>query len=181
MNRSQRLARGTLVAFVATLASMTVWAHSASDAYLTLTVPPAAESGSDNKTIIHAQWDIALRDLDFVLKLDDNDDGNIIWGELRKHRQAIAQYAYAYLRTSADGESCALAPIRQMVDDHADGAYASLMFDIICAGAPRQLSLDYRLFFAIDPSHRAILVLRNGNDIATSVLSLENTRIDLKL
>jgi hypothetical protein len=71
--------------------------------------------------------------------------------------------------------------MRQMVDDHADGAYASLMFDIICPAAPRHLSLDYRLFFAIDPSHRAILVLRNGNDIATSVLSLEKTTIDLEL
>jgi hypothetical protein len=181
MNRYRRLARGALVALIATLASTTVSAHSASDAYLTLAVRPPAESGGDHKTIIHAQWDIALRDLDFVLKLDDNDDGNIIWGELRKHQTAIAQYAYAYLRSSADGKSCEIVPMRQMVDDHADGAYASLMFDIICAGAPRRLSLDYRLFFAIDPSHRAILVFRNGDDIATSVLSLEKTRIDLKL
>ena len=68
-----------------------------------------------------------------------------------------------------------------MVDGHADGAYASLMFDITCVGAPKRLTLDYRLFFPIDPSHRAILVFRNGDNIATSVLSSEQARIDLEL
>jgi len=29
-----------------------------------------------------ASGDIALPDLDFVLKLDDNGDGKIVWGEL---------------------------------------------------------------------------------------------------
>ena len=58
-------------------------AHSASDAYLTLMTEPAASS---RKASIHGQWDIALRDLDFVLKLDTNGDGRLTWGEVRDQR-----------------------------------------------------------------------------------------------
>jgi hypothetical protein len=47
------------------------------------------------RTVVHGQWDIALRDLDFVLKLDDNGDGKIVWGELRQH-QTVSLLTYAY-------------------------------------------------------------------------------------
>jgi hypothetical protein len=36
------------------------------------------------------------------------------------------------------------------------------------------------LFFAIDPSHRAILVMRSGEDTSTSLLAPDNPRVDLK-
>lgn len=178
MSRKDKAAGYALMSSVGVLIGVQAYAHSASDAYLTLTVQPR-ENGDVGQTRMRGQWDIALRDLDFVLKLDDNGDGNIVWGELRQHQQAIAQYAYPTLNVSADGKSCRVVPTRQMVDGHADGAYASLMFDISCAGASKRLMLDYRLFFAIDPSHRAILVFHNGENVATSVLSVDNAQINL--
>lgn len=180
MSAAARRVRRALGMLMVVLVSGLAHAHSASDAYLTVTestplVRPRTE------TVLRVQWDIALRDLDFVLKLDDNGDGNIVWGELRRHQQAIAQYALQYLRASGDGKACRLSPTGQMVDDHADGAYASLMFDIVCAGAPKRLQLDYHLFFAVDPSHRAIVVLRHADNIATALLAADKTQIDLAL
>lgn len=163
------------------LASLGVCAHSASDAYLTLTVPKPGQSMQSAKTVVHGQWDIALRDLDFVLGLDDNGDGRIVWGELRRHQAQLSEYAYRYIHANAAGNACKIEPKRQMVDYHADGAYAALFFDIECDGAPKGFTLDYQLFFAIDPSHRGILVMHSGDDFATSVLSPENSKIDLDL
>jgi hypothetical protein len=168
-------------------AAALVWAHSASDAYLTLTVQkadaPGAESATDPgaapMTVVHGQWDIALRDLDFVLGLDDNSDGNIVWRELRAHQQQLARYAYEALHFTADGKLCRITANTQKVAYHADGGYAALFFDVRCAGAPKRLRLDYALFFKIDPSHRGILVIRSKDNIATSVLSPENASIDL--
>jgi hypothetical protein len=131
--------------------------------------------------VVHGQWDVALRDLDFVLGLDDDDDGNITWAELRRHQAAIARYAYAHLHVDSGGRACAINPGRQMVDDHADGSYAVLLFDVVCSGAAQRITLDYRMFFAIDPSHRAIVVLRSGPAAATAVLSPQNARIELAL
>jgi hypothetical protein len=156
-----------------------VRAHSASDAYLNLTV----DSGSPRGMFVaHGQWDIALRDLDFVLKLDDDGDGRLSWGEVRHHQSAIERYAYGYLSFSGDsGNACVIKPLRQMIDDHADGAYAALFFDVVCKQAPRKLRLHYELFFAVDPSHRGIFVMHDHANLATAVLSPQNDVIDLTL
>jgi len=171
----------TLIAFATSVLQSIVLAHSASDAYLTLMVEnPAAHDGVA-RTVVHGQWDIALRDLDFVLKLDDDGDGRIVWGELRRHQTAVADYAYANVLFTGDGAACRIEPIRQAVDYHADGAYAALFFDIVCSGATKHLALDYRLFFKVDPSHRGILVLRSGDKVATAVLAPANANIGLDL
>jgi hypothetical protein len=150
-------------------------AHSASDAYLTLTVENSATT-----RVLHGQWDIALRDLDFVLDLDREGRGGLTWGEVRRRRPQIEAYAYQHLRFAAGAANhCVLRPLRQMIDQHADGAYAALIFDVICVGGPAPLTLDYSLFFDIDPSHRAIYVGRSGADIATAVLAPQNSKIDL--
>ena len=153
-------------------------AHSASDAYLTLTVDKA---NSRDPFVVHGQWDIALRDLDFVLQMDDDGDGRLSWGEVRRHQAAIRRYAFNFLHVAGDaGAGCAIKPARQMVDAHADGAYAVLFFDVVCNRAPGKLSIDYTIFFAIDPSHRGILVMKNGAGTASAVLSPQNSRIELR-
>jgi hypothetical protein len=156
-----------------------VQAHSASDAYLNLTVDGASPQAM---FVVHGQWDIALRDLDFVLKLDDDGDGRLSWGEVRRHQSAIERYAYASLSFSGDSDSaCVIKPTRQMIDDHADGAYAALFFDVVCKRVPLKLRLHYDLFFAIDPSHRGIFVMHDHANVATAVLSPQNDVIDLRL
>ena len=155
-------------------------AHSASDAFVTLTVQKSRELDGE-KTIVQGQWDVALRDLDFVLRLDDNGDGSIAWNELRSHQNAIAQYAYRFIHFRGDGSACLVEPDRQLVDYHADGAYAALFFTIVCKGALTHLTLDYGLFFDVDPSHRGILVMRSGDSVATAVLSPDNSHLQLPL
>lgn len=172
--------RASLALMAATIVSVAS-AHSTSDAYLTMETQPRADGRAAGDTIVHGQWDIALRDLHFVLRLDDDGDGNITWGELRKHMPEITRYAYPNLRVRADGRSCAIHPLRYAVSNHADGAYVALYFEVRCVGAPLRLQLDYRLLFATDPSHRGILVLRSGANTATSLFSPENASLDVKL
>ena len=59
-------------------------AHKPSDSYLALDVKGAQVSG---------QWDIALRDLDFAIGLDQDGDGKLTWDEIRARHAAIAAYA----------------------------------------------------------------------------------------
>jgi hypothetical protein len=156
--------------------SGTASAHSASDAYLSLTADRSAAAAGT--VIIHGEWDIALRDLDFVLKLDDDGDGRVTWGEVRRHRAALEDYAYQNLKLdTGDGRPCPIKPGRLMIDAHADGAYAALFFDAVCAGVPKELTLSYTLFFAIDPSHRGIFVMHSNSATSTALLSPQNARI----
>jgi len=159
-----------VAAILACVACALAQAHSASDAYLTLEV---------KDTVIEARWDIAMRDLHFVLGVDDDGDGAITWGELKRHRPDIESYAYRRLHATADGADCAIEPGAQLVTARADGGYVTLRFRIVCKQAPRKVTLDYRLLFDVDPTHRGIVVVRRGNAIATSLLSPDNARVEL--
>jgi hypothetical protein len=154
-------------------------AHSASDAYLTLS------ADAQNPDLLHGQWDIAIRDLDFLLALDDNGDGKVSWGEVRQHLPAIERYAYGRLAFRSGDAPCTVAPVRQLIDDHADGAYVVLMFDVTChhasaaAAATGSLNMNYGLFFDIDPSHRGIFLLHSKSGTSTAVLSPQNSSVSL--
>ncbi|MEF8713070.1 MAG: HupE/UreJ family protein [Accumulibacter sp.] len=144
------------------LASPAALAHKPSDSYLSLQV---------TETAIQGQWDIALRDLDYALGLDDNQDGAITWGELRARHTEIAAYALARLALSADGEACTTAVLEHLVDDHSDGAYAVLRFSAGCKTEPKVLSAHYRLFFDVDPQHRGLLRLEHAGQTRTAIFS----------
>lgn len=167
--------KGLLYALPLLLSAALAEAHSASDAYLTLSVD------ADESTL-HGQWDIALRDLDFVLRLDDDGNGELTWGEVKRHQPAIDHYAYEQLRfDDAAGAACSVNPTRQLIDAHADGAYAALFFDVHCAHPSKTLTMSYTLFFSVDPSHRGIFVMHSGEQTSTAVLSPQAERVVLAL
>lgn len=174
---SMRLS-STLLSSVATVITLAVYtgacAHTVSNSYLTI-------QAGDSK-LFRAQWDISLRDLNFVIGLDDNGDGKVTWGELKNHQQGISDYAHKRLHIGHGGDACTLTPQKQWVDTHADGAYAVLFFDIDCpAKGPRVLTLDDSLLFEVDPTHRDILVFRDGDETSTALLSPDKHKIELKL
>jgi hypothetical protein len=140
------------------------YAHKPSDSYLTLTVP---RSGG----VLQGRWDIALRDLDFVLGLDANHDGAITWGELKAARSRIADYAFARLTLEAVGRGdrnpCPPLLTALLVDEHVDGHYAVLRFSADCRLRPVELAVRYQLLFEVDPTHRGLLqVISEGHELA---------------
>ena len=168
--RSHRVTKslGLLTALLLTLPSAS-FAHKPSDSYLNLTL---------QGEVLEGRWDIALRDLEHALGLDGDQDGTITWAELRDRHQAVADYALARLDVSAEGAACELRTTEQLVDHHSDGAYSVLRFAIDC---PRSgaLSLDYRLFFDLDPSHRGLFSIDDAGGVRTAVLSPGAPRVDL--
>ena len=146
-------------------------AHKPSDSYLTLRVDGSAVQG---------QWDVALRDWEYAVGLDEDGDGAITWGELRRRHAELAAYMLDRLEIDAQGRRCALSPGDQLVDQHSDGAYAVLRFRADCGPDPvRRLEIGYRLFFDLDPSHRGLLNLQHGGITLTAVFSAEHPRQSL--
>ena len=137
-------------------------AHKPSDSYLALSV---------NAATIDGQWDIALRDLDFAIGLDRDDDGAISWGELKIRFDAIASYAFGRLKLQAGGAVCPLQATDRLVDRHSDGAYAVLRFTATCPLPPRELDVAYSLLFDVDPQHRGLLRLEHQATTQTAVLA----------
>jgi len=149
---------------IALLATPLSHAHKPSDSYLTLKVMGERVDG---------QWDIALRDLDYAISLDANQDGAITWREVRAKHAQIASYALAHLRIGPASAPCSLQAGAQLVDDHSDGAYSVLRFSATCAAAPKTLVVDYGLFFDLDPQHRGLLRLEYEGITRAGIFSID--------
>lgn len=147
-------------------------AHKPSDSYLTLRL--------DGERI-EARWDIALRDLDFAIGIDGNDDGRLTWNEIRARHGALSAYALARLRiASADGD-CPLVVREQLLDTHTDGAYTVLLLEGACRTPPTRLLVDYRLFADTDAQHRGLLRIDHGAVVQTAILGGETPGAALEL
>ncbi len=153
---------------LALLTALALWstpagAHKPSDSYLSLAVVTDG--------VIDGRWDIALRDLEYAIGLDGNNDGAITWGELRARHAAVAAYALSRLQIRADGGACAMAPSDHLVDHHSDGAYAVLRFTVDCPDSVESFDIRYGLLFDLDPQHRGLVRVDSGGDTLTAVLS----------
>lgn len=129
--------------------SFAAWAHKPSDSYLTL-------RGDGEGVAI--RWDIALRDLDYVLQLDRDGNGELTWGEVRQRGVDIEKLALSRLAFSSQGQPCTLAasgPL--MLDKHSDGTYAVLALQARCPRMAQSVQVSYSMLFDVDPTHRAMV------------------------
>jgi hypothetical protein len=141
-----------------------VVAHKPSDSYLTLTV------AGDR---IEGRWDIALRDLDHAIGLDLDQDGALTWSEVKQRHRAIEAYALARLSLTTSAGACLPRAGPQLVENHSDGAYTVLPFAADCRDVDGGLAVRYRAFFDLDPLHRGLLRVHDGDTTATAILSPE--------
>ncbi|WP_458070175.1 HupE/UreJ family protein [Rhodanobacter sp. BL-MT-08] len=166
----------TLFVTALILTPLSALAHKESDAYLTLRADPS------NDHVMHGQWDIALRDLDYAIGLDANHDGAITWGEVKARRETIEQYALARMEVKGDGITCDTRPTGQKIDEHTDGAYDVILFDAVCdKNIPSKLTVVYKLMYDLDPYHRGIVTIHSGDKIAGAVLGPSNPVASLNL
>jgi hypothetical protein len=151
------------------------WAHKPSDSYLTLRGEVDA---------IAVRWDIALRDLDYVLQLDRDGNGELTWGEVRQRSGDIEKLAVSRLAFSSQGQSCLLqasAPL--MLDRHSDGTYAVLSLQARCPELGEQLQVAYSLLFDVDPTHRGLVqwTPAGASSPQALVFASDSAKQDLKL
>jgi HupE / UreJ protein len=154
------------------LAANSAYAHKPSDSYLSLKAEP---------THIQAQWDIALRDLDYAIGLDSDGSGELTWGEVRAKHPQIAAYASSRLVITANGKTCPLEVGEQMLDQHSDGTYAVIYFKVACSGL-NSVDVNYSLLFDVDQQHKGLLKVTNAKGVvSTAIFSPETAQQVLNL
>lgn len=144
-------------------------AHKPSDSYLRI------DTSSD---IVRLEWDIALSDLELVVGLDANGDGQITWREVRAQQQTIVGHAISRLQLSDHSGPCELQLTEMLATRHSDGGYAVLRLQGTSA-AEQPLSLNYSLLFDLDPTHRGLVLHESGAGVTTHVLTLDRRSIEL--
>ena len=170
MKRLHALLAFVLLALGSVLPASTAWAHKPSDSYLTV-------RATQDQNDLTLRWDIALRDLDYVLTLDRDGNGELTWGEVRPREADITRLALSRLAFTASGQACPLessAPM--MLDTHSDGNYAVLSFTARCPlldAKKTVLTARYSMLFDVDPSHRGLVQwIGPGQDPASAAQAL---------
>ena len=150
-------------------------AHKPSDSYLRL-----AAGDSEGGTIT-GEWDIALKDLNFLLNLDADGDSRITWGELKAQRDAISTLALDHLEVAADARTIQLRVDDLLVNRHSDGTYATLILTGHTPPEADTLDLRYSLLFDADPTHRGLILFTRGDRTSTHILTTEDRAVQLTI
>lgn len=136
------------------------WAHKGSDAYLDVQEQTTAHSTLSEAPLRQYQLKlaVALKDLDLILLLDANADGQVTWGEVKVATPLVIATLdqAAQLEAPAGPSSCALQWQYDGVERRSDGAYLRLASHVQCSLA-QGLTLRYTLFKDQDASHRLLV------------------------
>lgn len=153
-------------------AAMSAQAHVASNSFLTMRIESASVEGS---------VELAVRDAEIAVGLDSNHDGQVSWGEGRAAQAALLVYLRQHLQLAGADGGCALRFGELQINARVDGNYLWQAFTAQCPSPLEQLSIDYRLLDAEDPSHRGLLTLIARGSTQSAVLggAKQNQRFDL--
>ena len=147
-----------LVGAAALFAGAIAFAHKGSDAYLD--VQETAQSAYQFKL------SVAVKDLDLILPLDANADGQVTWGEVK----AATPAAIEVINQSANlpAAACRLRWQFDQLEKRSDGAYMLFKAQTTCP-AENGLSFRYTLFKEQDANHRLLVAGRiGGKDLLTT-------------
>lgn len=142
-------------------------AHKPSDTFLRIKI-------DQDLTI---RWDIALRDLEVVVGLDADQDGNITWGEVRGREELIRELAKTQLKLAIDDDPTPLKFDHIEVANHSDGAYAALLMQVDRPGRFSKLTIDYGFLFDIDPTHRGLVSYQGRGGDGAYVISSDDPQL----
>lgn len=150
--------------------SLPALAHRLSDAELQL-------RREDERLVL--ELTAGLQDLAAVLPLDRDGDGRLRWSELQAAAPALEDYLRAGLLLQVDGAPCPLSLDDLRLSPHHGETGAWLLLRSPCGWPQSAASLDYRLLFEYDPSHRGVLVLADEEaGMASFVASPGKSRWD---
>ena len=140
------------------LLAMPALAHKGSDAYLQLKLDGATST---------LRVDLALRDLDAVIDIDADANGQLTWGEVRSSFPAVERYLAARVRV----DGCQWESLATALERRADGVYAALTWSGRCEVEAALPTIRYSALREVDPTHRSIAKIeRSGSQALVQVL-----------
>ncbi len=131
-----------------------------------------------NGAEVHARFRVAFRDVEVAVWMDEDLDGLITLGEVRRRQDAVVAFLQSGFSLDAGGR-CALTS--EDSDTSRDGGIDYFNLDLAgaCPDPTAPLSVSSRLFHDIDPDHRMFLSAVVGGVTTTTVLSRTDPEIEI--
>ncbi len=150
-----------------TIASLTLWpqlaySHKPSDAYLNIDTTAGP---------LRVRLDVALRDLDALVPLDVNGDGQLTWGEIKTNEAALRTVLSENLHLTRQEKACSLVWQAFALEKRSDGIYLVAQSAQHCGQSGQPIAVRYQLLRDIDATHRAILTAKLNQAESNQIIS----------
>lgn len=142
-----------------------VAAHEANDSFIKL---------SETNAGFQVTWEVSISDLDFLIGLDHDLDGNITRQDLASMKAAIEEAMLPSLSVSAAGQQCRFENTEIKVAERASAPYLSLLFSANCPAGTNSVVVGYEFMFESDLSHKSIVQLSRPDQSSALVASPAN-------
>ncbi|MBC7683266.1 MAG: HupE/UreJ family protein [Ferruginibacter sp.] len=123
------------------------WAHKGSDAYLDV---------RQHDQALTLQLSVAVKDLDLLIPVDANADGQVTWAEVQTATPAALALLQSHTGLDSSQPSCTLHWTFDGMEARSDGAYLRATSPAACPPGTA-LGLRYTLFKNEDSNHRLIV------------------------
>ena len=133
------------------------WAHKGSDAYLQVSDQPA----------LSLRYSVAIKDLEMVVRMDANGDGQVTWGEIKAATPAISTVLTQEIGLA---DAAALQWQFNGLEARGDGAYVRFQATPTMPSGTA-LALRYALFKTEDATHRLLVAGQLGGQDLLLTLS----------
>ena len=147
-------------------------AHRLSDGYLTL-------SAANQR--LEGRVELSLHDVEQVIGLDANANGEITWGELLARKAELLGYVQARFKTTLDGQPLLIEATDLQVHQRGDTGYASVGIRSQTWSAGEELAFDYGLLFDTDPFHLGLLKLELAGSTRTGLFNSNHRSLSFSL
>lgn len=142
-----------------------VAAHEANDSFIQL---------SEMEAGFQVAWEVSISDLDFLIGLDNDLDGNITRRDLASMKPTIEEAMLPSLSVAAAGQQCRFENTEIKVTERASAPYLSLHFLADCPAGTNSVVVAYDFMFETDLSHKSIVQLVKSGQSSVLVASPEN-------
>ena len=134
--------------------SASSFSHQLSTSYITL-------NNDTNKNQYIGDWQVNIADLEQIVPLDLDQNGQISWAEIKAKRSSINQFISASLTLSQTEQVCALSSeATYQLDNHFNQPYLVIPLLFNC-DSNNSVTLNYSAFFKTDANHKAIVNINN--------------------
>jgi hypothetical protein len=147
-------------------------AHQMSTSYLSINL--------DEQGKIKGTWQVRLFDINQIVPIDDNLDGQLTWAELLAHQVTVIDYLGSSLSLQADQDCPLRFNPKQQIDTHYNEGYLVSSFTANCTSSSL-LSINYQAFFEIDTDHKTIVTIDAPEHQYTRVISHGNPSLVINL
>jgi hydrogenase/urease accessory protein HupE len=159
------------------LFNLNAYAHTLSTSYITISF--------DNRSLkddgLTVTFELTLFDLYQHIQLDSNQDQNITWGEVLQQKRSLEallnQEVFFEVKSRNSATTCSFIIDDLLLNKLTDDTYLIIKTHCSQKVTSESFSLRYNLFFDTDPTHKAIVTVKNSGTSQAFIINDKNRTI----